>query len=99
MLITGFHDWRELEGNVWRCRDNPACQLLIGPEATQTPPLVRSGALVTALAATVTNCVAARAQGDKYLARQGEKKLPRGVADRADRVATLLVENAKRLGF
>ena len=55
VLITGFHDWRELEGNVWRCRDNPACQLLIGPEATQTPPLSRSGALVKALAATVSD--------------------------------------------
>jgi hypothetical protein len=24
VLITGFHDWRDLEGNYWRCRDKYA---------------------------------------------------------------------------
>ena len=47
-LITGFHDWRELENNVWRCRDNPACRLLLGPPS-DSPPLVRKGPLVRAL--------------------------------------------------
>ena len=52
ILITGFHDWRELEGNVWRCRDNPSCSLIYGA-ACPTPPIERRGPLVTALAAQV----------------------------------------------
>jgi len=50
VLITGFHDWRELEGNVWRCRDNPSCRLIYGA-ACPTPPIERRGPLVAALAA------------------------------------------------
>jgi hypothetical protein len=49
VLVTGFHDWHELEGNLWRCRDNPSCRLILGPP-TNSPPLAREGALVTALA-------------------------------------------------
>jgi pyrrolidone-carboxylate peptidase len=32
VLVTGFHDWRELGDPpaIWRCRDNPSCRLLIG---------------------------------------------------------------------
>lgn len=50
VLITGFHDWRELENNIWRCRDNPSCRLLLGPPCT-APPLVRDGPLPRALSA------------------------------------------------
>ena len=48
MLITGFHDWRELENNVWRCRDNPSCRLLLG-DPSSSPPIKRDGPLVRAL--------------------------------------------------
>ena len=48
VLITGFHDWRELDGNVWRCRDNPSCRLIYGA-ACPSPPIERRGPLVTAL--------------------------------------------------
>ena len=48
VLITGFHDWRELENNIWRCRDNPSCRLLFGPPSA-SPPVVREGPLVRAL--------------------------------------------------
>ena len=39
VLVTGFNDWRELGDppNVWRCRDNPSCRLLVGAEATSEP--------------------------------------------------------------
>jgi hypothetical protein len=50
VLVTGFHDWKELGGNVWRCRDNPSCRLIYGA-ACQTPPVHRRGPLVSALAA------------------------------------------------
>ncbi|MEM6995755.1 MAG: hypothetical protein AAF721_34920, partial [Myxococcota bacterium] len=32
VLVTGFNDWKELGDppNVWRCRDNPSCRLLLG---------------------------------------------------------------------
>jgi len=50
VLITGFHDWRELDGNVWRCRDNPACRLLLGSPSSEPPP-TRSGPLARALRA------------------------------------------------
>lgn len=54
VLVTGFLDWRELEkGNVWRCRDNPSCRLLLGAPCT-TPPIVRGGPLPQQLAATCT---------------------------------------------
>ena len=49
VLITGFNDWKDdIEGNLWRCRDNPSCRLLVGA-ACETPPLQREGALVQAL--------------------------------------------------
>ena len=48
VLITGFHDWRELENNIWRCRDNPSCRLLFGPPSA-SPPVERAGPLVRAL--------------------------------------------------
>ncbi|EDM75530.1 hypothetical protein PPSIR1_13515 [Plesiocystis pacifica SIR-1] len=39
VLVTGFNDWRELGDppQLWRCRDNPSCRLLLGDE-TQTEP-------------------------------------------------------------
>ena len=49
VLVTGFHDWRELDGNVWRCRDNPSCRLLLGAPCP-LPPVKRAGPLVAALA-------------------------------------------------
>ena len=48
VLVTGFHDWRELEANLWRCRDNPSCRLLYGPPSV-SPPLEKAGPLVRAL--------------------------------------------------
>ena len=32
VLVTGFNDWLDLgtPPNVWRCRDNPSCRLLLG---------------------------------------------------------------------
>jgi len=50
VLVTGFHDWRNLDGNIWRCRDNPSCRLIYGA-ACPTPPVQRRGPLVSALAA------------------------------------------------
>jgi hypothetical protein len=39
VLVTGFNDWKELgePPNVWRCRDNPSCRLLLGDETPQKP--------------------------------------------------------------
>lgn len=56
-MITGFHDWRELAGNVWRCRDNPSCRLILGPPS-ETPPILRDGPLVRALKDTVDTAAA-----------------------------------------
>ena len=46
VLVTGFHDWRDLSPiptlNLFRCRDNPSCRLLLG-EASFSPPVTRSG--------------------------------------------------------
>ena len=52
VLITGFHDWRELDGNIWRCRDNPSCRLILG-ECCASPPISRNGPLPQALRASV----------------------------------------------
>ena len=41
VLVTGFHDWRELEGNYWRCRDNPSCRLIYG-NPCNWPPVRRT---------------------------------------------------------
>ena len=50
VLVTGFNDWKELGDppNVWRCRDNPSCRLLLGDEAT-TEPTAFEGPLVQRL--------------------------------------------------
>lgn len=39
VLITGFNDWHDIHDarELWRCRDNPSCRLLIGAEATGEP--------------------------------------------------------------
>ena len=39
VLVTGFNDWKELGDppNVWRCRDNPSCRLLLGDETADEP--------------------------------------------------------------
>lgn len=51
VLVTGFHDWRQLgdaNPNLWRCRDNPSCRLILGfPSAS--PPLARDGCLPSTL--------------------------------------------------
>jgi hypothetical protein len=48
VLITGFHDWRELQANIWRCRDNPSCRLLLGSPSA-APAIERDGPLLRAL--------------------------------------------------
>lgn len=52
VLVTGFNDWRELgePPNVWRCRDNPSCRLLLG-DAHEQPPALFQGPLVDRLLA------------------------------------------------
>ena len=50
VLVTGFHDWRELESNLWRCRDNPSCRVLYGAPSA-SPPIEKAGPLVRALRA------------------------------------------------
>lgn len=49
VLVTGFNDWKDLGDppNVWRCRDNPSCRLVLGDPETERPtdldgPLVRT---------------------------------------------------------
>lgn len=48
VLVTGFNDWKDLgtPPNVWRCRDNPSCRLVVGDPQSDEPsshdgPLVR----------------------------------------------------------
>jgi hypothetical protein len=50
VLVTGFNDWRELgePANVWRCRDNPSCRLLLG-DAHDHQPTTHAGPLVVRL--------------------------------------------------
>lgn len=50
ILVTGFNDWKDLGDppNVWRCRDNPSCRLLLGDE-TATEPGAFEGPLVQRL--------------------------------------------------
>lgn len=52
VLVTGFNDWRELgePPNVWRCRDNPSCRLLLG-DAHDAEPRAYAGPLVQRLEA------------------------------------------------
>jgi hypothetical protein len=53
VLVTGFNDWKELgePPNVWRCRDNPSCRLLLGAETPDRPdrPEDYAGPLVARL--------------------------------------------------
>lgn len=50
VLVTGFHDWRDLGSPpaIWRCRDNPSCRLLIGDVGVEAsePPTSYAGPLV-----------------------------------------------------
>ena len=50
VLVTGFNDWKELgePPNVWRCRDNPSCRLLVG-EALDAEPSQFDGPLAARL--------------------------------------------------
>lgn len=50
VLVTGFNDWRELGDppNVWRCRDNPSCRLLLGAPH-DAKPQTHEGPLVERL--------------------------------------------------
>lgn len=52
VLVTGFNDWKELgePPNVWRCRDNPSCRLLLG-DATDDKPSEYDGPLAQRLRA------------------------------------------------
>ncbi|NVB42483.1 hypothetical protein G6O69_31960 [Pseudenhygromyxa sp. WMMC2535] len=53
VLVTGFNDWRELgePPNVWRCRDNPSCRLLVGDERSGGDEMAWEGPLVDRLRA------------------------------------------------
>jgi hypothetical protein len=50
ILVTGFHDWRDLgpTPNLWRCRDNPSCRLILGKPSSE-PSIARSGELTRRL--------------------------------------------------
>ena len=50
VLVTGFNDWNDLgePANVWRCRDNPSCRLLLGGPTSEEPASF-SGPLVERL--------------------------------------------------
>ena len=52
VLVTGFNDWKELgePPELWRCRDNPSCRLLVGAEQVGVPDTF-AGPLVTRLRA------------------------------------------------
>ncbi len=52
VLVTGFNDWKDLgePPNLWRCRDNPSCRLLLGAE-TLRRPTTHAGPLVARLRA------------------------------------------------
>jgi len=55
VLVTGFHDWRDLgqPPDLWRCRDNPSCRLLLGEPTAGREPVEADfdGPLVKALRA------------------------------------------------
>ncbi len=57
VLVTGFNDWKDLgePPNLWRCRDNPSCRLLLGDPSDDTPTTFQ-GPLIPALS---------RAAGDR----------------------------------
>jgi hypothetical protein len=48
--VTGFNDWKGLgePANVWRCRDNPSCRLVVGA-ALHERPETHQGPLVAQL--------------------------------------------------
>jgi len=50
VLVTGFNDWKDLGDppNLWRCRDNPSCRLLVGDALVEVPAEF-DGPLVSAL--------------------------------------------------
>ncbi len=50
VLVTGFNDWTDLGDppNLWRCRDNPSCRLLVGEPILDSPGTYE-GPLVSAL--------------------------------------------------
>ncbi|MGH1345336.1 MAG: hypothetical protein ACRBN8_27485 [Nannocystales bacterium] len=50
VLVTGFNDWKDLGDppNLWRCRDNPSCRLLVGDPLVDAPAKFE-GPLVPAL--------------------------------------------------
>jgi hypothetical protein len=52
VLVTGFNDWEDLgePPQLWRCRDNPSCRLLVG-EAAEGRPETLAGPLVRRLEA------------------------------------------------
>jgi hypothetical protein len=58
VLVTGFNDWRDLgePPNLWRCRDNPSCRLLLG-EAATAEPSEYAGPLVGRLRAAAPDIV------------------------------------------
>jgi hypothetical protein len=51
VLVTGFHDWEGLgePPDLWRCRDNPSCRLLVGRATAETRPTRLEGPLVRRL--------------------------------------------------
>ena len=53
VLVTGFNDWKELGDppDIWRCRDNPSCRLLLGAPRSGQPDPVEGGALLGRLRA------------------------------------------------
>lgn len=53
VLVTGFNDWKDLGDppQLWRCRDNPSCQLLVGEHVGEPQPDAYAGALVHRLRA------------------------------------------------
>lgn len=52
VLVTGFNDWRDLgePPNIWRCRDNPSCRLLLGEPRDVEPDRIEGGPLLGELA-------------------------------------------------
>jgi hypothetical protein len=53
VLVTGFNDWKELGDppNIWLCKVNPSCRLLLGAERRDKPDEVDGGELLPRLRA------------------------------------------------
>ena len=51
VLVTGFNDWKELGDppNIWLCKVNPSCRLLLGDALAEEPVAVEGGELVSRL--------------------------------------------------